>query len=345
MLQWWLDDGEGWRRDASEPLSEPFASCKTTVDRGDLEREYKSANSQRRDRLQCDSRLRRRRSHRWRHRVRFGFDRTFQQLRRRSRGRADAPDPYLAEFSNLYAGGVYDNRPATKRYQCTIWNHPDGRWLRWPHNPVSYLTPGMNSREGERRIAAGGFIGYFADPHSNPVVEILNAEPAVAAATCSNLYDEHLLRLRTGNQQTAFTVGALSYRFFSVAPDARAADRFRVTAGEVGESIRIIATPCCTILGVMTRAARPPVPSQSAVPDVLLRARERLRAAGAVRPARHRQHDLGFGKPRERGLLGPRVGHSGHCSIRLRATTIARTFERELPEDLRCISKAIAVTA
>lgn len=100
--------------------------------------------------------------------------------------------PFTAEFSNFYAGGVYDNRPQYKRHQITVWAHPDGRVIRWPHNPVSYGTVGMRDAWGERRIADGGFLGYFADPYTNPLVEIYQADPPAYAMTCSNIHDEHL---------------------------------------------------------------------------------------------------------------------------------------------------------
>jgi hypothetical protein len=103
----------------------------------------------------------------------------------------DTPDPYFVEYVNFYAGGVYDSRPSRKRHQYTIWTHPDGRIIRWPHNPIGYMTPGMNDLD-ERSVAGGGFIGYFADPYTNPVIEVLHADPSTTCATCCNIYDEHL---------------------------------------------------------------------------------------------------------------------------------------------------------
>jgi len=123
--------------------------------------------------------------------------------------------PHELEFCNLYAGGVYDNRPRSKRYQYTVWSQPDGRLLRWPHHPSSYMAPGMNDPEGERRIAEEGFIGYFTDPHSNPLVELVETTLPVAGATCCNIYDEHLAFVPPAGAQEPQHYRA-RFRFYSV---------------------------------------------------------------------------------------------------------------------------------
>jgi len=50
--------------------------------------------------------------------------------------------------------------------------------VRWPHNPVGYMTPGMNSDERQIGVSpgedGGGFIGYFMDPHTNPVLDFVD---------------------------------------------------------------------------------------------------------------------------------------------------------------------------
>ncbi len=125
----------------------------------------------------------------------------------------------IVELANFYAGGVYDTRPDRKRHQATIWQHPDGRLVRWPHHPAGYRSPGMNDPEGERRIADRGFTGYFADPYTNPVVEFVQTSSPLTAATCSNIYDEHLLMLT----EEATDRCTVTFRLYSVTePVARA---------------------------------------------------------------------------------------------------------------------------
>lgn len=48
-----------------------------------------------------------------------------------------------------------------------------------------------------RRIQTGGFPGFFGEPDRNPVVEIVDASPAVTAQTCPNMLDEHMQWLPT----------------------------------------------------------------------------------------------------------------------------------------------------
>jgi hypothetical protein len=138
-----------------------------------------------------------------------------------------APNHSLIECCNFYTGGVYDNRPGRKRHQCTIWSHPDGRWVRWPHNPVGYMTPGMNSEE--RRIGAppgenggGGFIGYFMDPHTNPVLDFLECNFDLVGATCCNIYDEHLICLPPEGYTEAHREWRTRFRLYSLLPEVAA---------------------------------------------------------------------------------------------------------------------------
>jgi hypothetical protein len=217
VLQWWLDDGAGQRVDDSQPLKGPFGVLRTHP---------RSRRPKTRLQFQTDSnnKLMIVATHAYegddriagRHVVRLGFDPAFNSYVAVVEAELAAPDPYLAEFVNLYAGGVYDNRANRKRYQCTIWQHPDGRYVRWAHNPVSYLAPGMNDRTGERRISTGGFIGYFSDPLGNPAVELIAADPAVSAATCCNLYDEHLICHAPKNLRDGLYHWRVHFRFFSI---------------------------------------------------------------------------------------------------------------------------------
>ena len=137
-----------------------------------------------------------------------------------------APNHYLIECCNFYTGGVYDNRPGRKRHQSTIWSHPDGRWARWPHNPVSYMTPGMNGEE--RRIGVspgdegGGFIGYFMDPHTNPVLDFVDRNFDLVGATCCNIYDEHLICLPPEGYSEVHREWRTRFRLYSLLPEVAA---------------------------------------------------------------------------------------------------------------------------
>jgi hypothetical protein len=139
----------------------------------------------------------------------------------------ECPNHYLVECCNFYTGGVYDNRPDRKRHQCTIWSHPDGRFVRWPHNPVGYTTPGMNG--DERQIGSapedadgGAFMGYFTDPHTNPVLEFLDCNFDLFGATCCNIYDEHLVCLPPEGYTGARREWRTRFRLYSLLPEMAA---------------------------------------------------------------------------------------------------------------------------
>ena len=221
IMQWWVMYHLGPRRAHDAPAPEPFGvwaghaprkKPRTTVELVDgrgpqLTLRLSHVHPQ-------DERIR------GEHRVALGYDPLADSYTADIEGDLEAPDPYPVEFCNFYAGGVYDNRPRTKRYQATVWAHPDGRLVRWPHNPVSYLTPGMNDAEGERRIVEGGFVGYFADPHSNPVLEIIESNRPVTASTCCNIYDEHLDCLAPTGKEGGPYRWHVRFRMYSVSMEA-----------------------------------------------------------------------------------------------------------------------------
>jgi|GEM_PF-556751 len=219
VLQWWVDHGEGVRRDAAEPLPEPIGVLKIhpqsrrprtafTFETARGEELFLHATHH----YEGDDRII------GTHHVTIRYDPMIDSYVAEVEATLEAPDPYFAEFCNFYAGGVYDNRPSSKRRQCTVWQHPDGRFVRWSHNPVGYLTPGMNDIHGERRIADGGFLGYFSDPYTNPVVEVMRASPPAFGATCCNIYDEHLCCLPPTQREGENYHWHARYRFFSVHP-------------------------------------------------------------------------------------------------------------------------------
>lgn len=152
------------------------------------------------------------------HEVRLSYDPLADSYAAEVKAGLEAPDPYITEYVNFYVGGVYDSRPECKRHRYTLWTHPDGRIIRWPHNPVGYMTPGMNDPD-ERSVADGGFVAYFSDPYTNPVVEVIHANPPTACATCCNIYDEHLLHHMQKKQDDGPYRWEAHVRLFSVSMD------------------------------------------------------------------------------------------------------------------------------
>ena len=221
ILQWWVTCCAGWRVDVGQPLPETFGIFSnpeaekkptTTWQLGPESGDCLTLTATHVHPL--DDRIR------GEHRAIITYDPLADSYVVEAAATLTAPDPYFAEFCNVYAAGLYDTRPDRKRFQNTIWSHPDGRFIRWPHNPVSYLTPGMNDYPGRRRISAPGFLGYFSDPYTNPVVEILAANHPTTSATCCNLYDEHLSCLPpTEKGADGVYHWEVSYRSLSVPPE------------------------------------------------------------------------------------------------------------------------------
>ena len=156
------------------------------------------------------------------HEVTIGYDPVADSYFADVRAYLTAPEPYGAGYCNLYAGGLHDDRPRTKRYQHTIWQNPDGRIIRWPQNPVSHMTPGMNDEQGKRRVTDGGFIGYFTDTKTNPLVMVLSSKPKTFGTTDCNLYDEKLCCLPAPDTGADSHVYRVHCRFFSVKPTVAA---------------------------------------------------------------------------------------------------------------------------
>jgi len=225
ILQWWINDsgdgftligGSTWRTHPvpGRPMKDWPASEKGTKFKPKMEWTFGESGGSEitfviSESYPHDERIR------GSHEVRLYYDPLPDSYVADVNAQLESPDSYITEYVNLYAGGIYDTRPGCKRYSCTVWTNPDGRMIRWPHNPVGYMTPGMNDRD-ERSVAQGGFIGYFADPHTNPVVEVLHSNPPTACATCCNLYDEHLLFHMQKKQDAGPYKWEARFRFFSI---------------------------------------------------------------------------------------------------------------------------------
>jgi hypothetical protein len=73
-----------------------------------------------------------------------------------------------------------------------LWQHPDGRILRWNQNNSGADAYGHRDHHGRRQIDPEGFLGYFGEEDRCPVAEFRGANMPIAATTCHNMLDEHL---------------------------------------------------------------------------------------------------------------------------------------------------------
>ena len=229
ILQWWVNpSGDGFRTvggtiwrtppELGKPTKNADANdhlpkCKPNMDWAFSESGGREISFRINDTYSHDENIR------GYHDVRLYYDPLPDSFVAEVKAELESPDPYITEYANFYAGGVYDNRPERKRHRCTVWANPDGRIIRWAHNPVGYMTPGMNDPD-ERSVADGGFIGYFSDPYTNPVVEVIQTNPPTACATCCNIYDEHLVHHMQKEQKTGPYRWTAHFRLLSLSMDA-----------------------------------------------------------------------------------------------------------------------------
>ncbi len=106
--------------------------------------------------------------------------------------RVQSPVARQVEFANFLPQNVVDDRPGHIRYPFILWQHPDGRILRWNQNNVGAGCYGNRDHHGSRQISPAGFLGYFGDSDRCPVAEFHHANMPISAATCHNMLDEHL---------------------------------------------------------------------------------------------------------------------------------------------------------
>ncbi|HEY3398495.1 MAG TPA: hypothetical protein VGM19_12640 [Armatimonadota bacterium] len=132
-----------------------------------------------------------------------------------------SPVSHQVEFANFLPERVVEDRVGFVRYPFILWQHPDGRILRWNQNNLGADAYGNRDHYGLRQIDPEGFLGYFGEEDRCPVVEFHSSNIPVSAATCANMLDEHLHWVvarhlqppqdEAGNYlyEVSFTLGAL----------------------------------------------------------------------------------------------------------------------------------------
>ena len=101
-----------------------------------------------------------------------------------------SPVSHQVEFANYLPERVVDDRLG--RWPFILWQHPDGRVLRWNQNNAGADAYGNRDHHGLRQIDPAGFLGYFGEEDRCPVVEFHGANQPLGAATCHAMLDEHL---------------------------------------------------------------------------------------------------------------------------------------------------------
>lgn len=96
---------------------------------------------------------------------------------------------------NMMLAGALASRPEQRRWTHSIWEDAQGKLKRLVHsNTLFSVTDFVNS---EWRTKNGphprSWIGYAAHPEFNPAMLVHHTNAPVCFATCSQLFDEHLI--------------------------------------------------------------------------------------------------------------------------------------------------------
>ena len=108
-----------------------------------------------------------------------------------------------------------DSRDERKRYQKCLWTRRDGTVCAMYQNPRSMLQ--SFGREWTDIPEDGGFVGFVAEPDTNPFLEIIRSDPPTTFVTCSVWYDQHVKALppeKKGDDGLYHVTAA--YRFLSL---------------------------------------------------------------------------------------------------------------------------------
>ncbi|MHC4884378.1 MAG: hypothetical protein ACYTGH_04760 [Planctomycetota bacterium] len=114
-------------------------------------------------------------------------------------------DPDQMEAFNLMTAGALASRPEERRWTHSIWENHRHQARRIVHsNVLFFATDYGNARDGGgpwrfRHLSyPQSWIGYAADQRFNPIILIHDSNIPSAAATCSQLFDEHVYWQKAG---------------------------------------------------------------------------------------------------------------------------------------------------
>lgn len=114
-------------------------------------------------------------------------------------------DPDGFEFFNLMTAGALEDRPEKRRWTHSLWENPNGELRRIVHsNALFECTDYSNLRKKDgpwrRRNLPypRAWMAYAAHPTFNPAILIHETTVPLQGATCSMLFDEHLLFSEAG---------------------------------------------------------------------------------------------------------------------------------------------------
>ncbi len=138
-------------------------------------------------------------------RLTVGYDSTRGQYTWRIRLDARKMDPDGFEGFNLMTAGAVEDRPEKRRWTHCIWENPDGQLRRIVHSNALFqctdyagMRDGGGPWRGRNLPYPRAWIAYAAHPVFNPALIIHKTNVPLRAATCSALFDEHIVFSNAG---------------------------------------------------------------------------------------------------------------------------------------------------
>ena len=107
-------------------------------------------------------------------------------------------EPQGMEPINMMMAGALTCRAAERRWSHSVWQDPDGQLRNLVHSNALFCATDFTHHGGgewRTKYAAlnGGWIAYVAHDTFNPAMVIHETNVPVTFATCSQLFDEHLI--------------------------------------------------------------------------------------------------------------------------------------------------------
>lgn len=107
---------------------------------------------------------------------------------------------------NMMMAGALVSRPERVRWTHSLWEDPDGRLKRLVHSnalfsATDYASHGNGEWRSKNAPVHGAWIAYAANLAFNPALLIHASSAPVFFATCSQLFDEHVIWQKAGLDQ------------------------------------------------------------------------------------------------------------------------------------------------
>lgn len=109
-------------------------------------------------------------------------------------------EPEGFEGFNLMMAGALEDRPEARRWTHSLWENADGELRRIVHSNALFSVTDYAGSTWRTRHAPypQSWIAYAAHPVFNPAILVHNTSVPLMFATCSQLFDEHLVWLPAG---------------------------------------------------------------------------------------------------------------------------------------------------